>query len=125
MGGSCTVLLGSASLFCDFTSPHVSSIDPSSPIARPISPEARQTIAPMTDSDELRTSPKSLEDIEEIDTILQEFGKWLQKAKFEPMKTEKQENCADPGLPAAAKRLLDPSVFKVAGPIDRACTQAN
>jgi hypothetical protein len=79
----------------------------------------------MADSNDLRTSSRSLEDIEEIDTILQEFGKWLQKAKFEPMKTGKAEDCADPGLSAAAKRLLDPSVFKVAGPIDRVCTQVN
>ena len=97
---------------------------PFSPTAGPISSSGRQS-PPMTDSNELQPSQKSLEDIEEIDTILQEFGKWLQKAKFEPMETGKQENCADPGLSAAAKRLLDPSVFKVAGPIDRVCTQAN
>lgn len=76
-------------------------------------------MVPMTDSNELQTSQKSLEDIEEIDKILQELGKWLQKAKFQPMKTGKAEICADAGLPAAAKRLLTALVFKVHSSIDR------
>jgi hypothetical protein len=75
--------------------------------------ETRQIIVPMTDSNELQLSQKSLEDIEEIDEILQELGTMLQKAKFEPGKTEGTENCADDDLPAAAKRLLHALGFKV------------
>jgi hypothetical protein len=98
---------------------------PSSSIAGIISSEARQTIVSMANSNELRNSSKSLEDIEEIDTILQEFGKWLQKAKFEPGKMKMTENCADAGLAAAAKRLLAALVFKVHSPIDRFGNSAN
>ncbi|CZR53612.1 uncharacterized protein PAC_03492 [Phialocephala subalpina] len=65
----------------------------------------------MTDSNEFQPSQKSLEDIKEIDKTLQELGKWLQRAKFEPGKTEKTENCAENML-AAAKPLLDALGFK-------------
>jgi hypothetical protein len=47
-----------------------------------------------------------LEDIEEIDKTLQELGKWLQRAKFEPGKMENTESCADNAIPAAANQLL-------------------
>ncbi|KAH9209992.1 hypothetical protein DL95DRAFT_393922 [Leptodontidium sp. 2 PMI_412] len=63
----------------------------------------------MTDSN--KPSQKSLEDIKEIDKTLQELGKWLQKAKFEPGKTERTENCAEK-MPAAAKPLFDALDFK-------------
>jgi hypothetical protein len=58
---------------------------------------------------------KSLEGIKEIDKILQEFGKWLQKAKFEPGKMEGTENCADDDMPTAAKPLIDALGFEVPG----------
>jgi hypothetical protein len=74
----------------------------------------------MADSDELQPSQKSLENIEEIDTILQEFGKWLQKVKFEPGKTKHtevvEEVCGDSGLRAAAGRLLKALNFLVPSP---------
>jgi len=63
----------------------------------------------MTDSNEVQPSQKSLEDIKEIN----DFGKWLQKAKFEPGKKEETENCTDNDMPAAAKPLLDALGFKV------------
>jgi hypothetical protein len=64
----------------------------------------------MTDSN--KPSQQSLEDIREIDKTLQELGKWLQKAKFEPGKMERTENCAEK-MPAVAKLLLDALGFKV------------
>jgi hypothetical protein len=54
-----------------------------------------------------------LEDFEEIDKTLQELGKWLQRAKFEPGKMENTESCADNAIPAAAKRLLNALALKV------------
>jgi hypothetical protein len=66
----------------------------------------------MSDSNKVQPSQKSLEDIKEIDKILQELGKMLQKAKFGPHK-ERTEICTDPGMPAAAKELLDALGFKV------------
>jgi hypothetical protein len=67
----------------------------------------------MSDSNELQHCQKSLEDIQEIDKTLQELGKWLQRAKFEPGKKERTENCADGDIPAAAKQLLDTLDIKV------------
>jgi hypothetical protein len=66
----------------------------------------------MTDSNEVQPSQKSLEGIKEIDKAFQELGKMLQKAKFEPYK-ERTEICTDPGMPAAAKELLNVLGFKV------------
>ena len=66
----------------------------------------------MTDAGGPRFSQRGLEDIENIDDILQEFGKWLQKAKFEDGKKERTENCADPGMPRAAEQLLDALGYK-------------
>jgi hypothetical protein len=70
----------------------------------------------MTDSNEPHLSQKSLEDIKEIDETLQKLGKWLQKAKFENGKKEGTQNCADPGMPAAAEKLLDSLGLKVPSP---------
>jgi hypothetical protein len=70
----------------------------------------------MTDSNEPHLSQKSLEDIKEIDETLQSLGKWLQKAKFENGKKEGTQNCADPGMPAAATKLLDSLGLKVPSP---------
>lgn len=61
----------------------------------------------MTNSDQPHLSQQSLEDIENVENILQKLGKWLQRAKFEPGKKERTENCADPGLPDEADPLLD------------------
>jgi hypothetical protein len=66
----------------------------------------------MTDSNDPQPSQKSLEGINEIDKTFQELGKWLQRAKFEPGKTEGTENCAEK-MPAAAKPLFDALGFKV------------
>jgi hypothetical protein len=70
----------------------------------------------MTDSNELHLSQKSLEDIKEINETLQSLGKWLQRAKFENGKKEGTQNCADPGMPAAAAKLLDSLGLKVPSP---------
>jgi hypothetical protein len=67
----------------------------------------------MTDSNEVQPSQKSLEDIKEIDKTLEDLGKWLQRAKFEPGKKKGTENCTDNDMPAAAKPLLDALGFKV------------
>lgn len=64
----------------------------------------------MTESNE--PSQKSLEDIAEIDKTLQELGKWLQKAKFEPEKTQRTESCAEK-MPAVVGPLFDALGFKV------------
>jgi hypothetical protein len=61
----------------------------------------------MTDSNEPRISQKSLEDIKGIEEIQQKLGKMLQMATFEPGKRKGTEICTDPGLPGAAKELLD------------------
>jgi hypothetical protein len=74
--------------------------------------ETRQTVAPMTDSNEPQHSQKSLEGIKEIDEIIQRLGNMLQRAKFEPHK-EGTEICTDPGMPTIAKELLDALCFKV------------
>jgi hypothetical protein len=66
----------------------------------------------MTDVGGPNFSQRSLEYIEKIDDILQELGKWLQKAKFEDGKKERTENCADPGMPHAAAQLLDALGYK-------------
>ena len=44
---------------------------------------------------------------------MQELGKWLQKAKFEPGKMERTENFADGGMRAEAKPLPDALGFEV------------
>jgi hypothetical protein len=61
----------------------------------------------MTDSEALHLSRKSLDDILGIDEILQTFGKWLQRARFEKGKKEGTENCADADMPDAARPLLE------------------
>lgn len=67
---------------------------------------------PMMDSNDTQPSQESLEGTIDIDKTLQELGKWLQRAKFEPGKTEGTENCVEK-IPPAAKPLFDALCFKV------------
>lgn len=67
----------------------------------------------MTDSNEVEPCQKSLEDINEIHKKLEDLGKWLQQARFEPGKKQGTENCTDDDMPAAAKPLLDALGFEV------------
>ncbi|RFU27091.1 hypothetical protein B7463_g9257, partial [Scytalidium lignicola] len=80
----------------------------------------------MTDADNPYPPHESLEDITNIDGILQELGKWLQKAMFRDGKRKRTENCVDPGMPDAAKSLLDALGYKEVTIINyRASVQAN
>jgi hypothetical protein len=67
----------------------------------------------MADSDRPHLSQQSLEDTKGIDDILHNFGKWLQKANFDPGKKEGTENCADSGMPGAVEELFDALGLKV------------
>jgi hypothetical protein len=82
------------------------------PLVWRISSGDQPIVVPMTDSNDLQPSQKSLEDINEIENTLQELGRWLQRAKFEPGKTERTEICAEK-MPGAAKQLLEVLGFKV------------
>lgn len=65
----------------------------------------------MTGSDEAHLKQRQLEDIEGIDDILEDLGKWLAKAKFST-DDKGVQLCADDGLPKASQQLLIATGFE-------------
>jgi len=65
----------------------------------------------MTGSDEAHLKQRQLEEIEGIQDVLDDLGKWLASAKF-GVPDKGVELCVDKGLPKASKPLLTATGFQ-------------